>query len=216
MPTTVEKCHLQNAIAAGNKNNVAPADILAILEVEGGTDKNCRPVAPGDGLGPPSYGQFITATGKALGVQYGNSASETDAIARYLNELGYQDNRILSFAKYNGGPGNPQHTYSLKVDFAARKYKKHNGKVETPRQPGPLNDALEGAEDVAGAVGDTASVVANTLEKLFGPDAENTWKRVAFVFGGGVALTLGAIILANEFLAKVPTPVSQVMKGVKK
>lgn len=117
--------HLHNARAAGERYGVDPAIILAILEVEGGTDTRGRPVAPRDGLGPPSFGQFTTSTGRALGVVYGDSRSETDAIARYLLQLGYSTDAThatRAIAAYNGGPGNPQYGYARRVLDAARRY----------------------------------------------------------------------------------------------
>lgn len=114
--------HAGNARASARKHGVRAEHIMGILSVEGGTDEHGRPVRPRDGLGPPSYGQFVTSTGRALGVKYGDSASEVDAIARYLNQLGYQDNPQRAIAAYNGGPGNPQYTYARKVIDAAKRY----------------------------------------------------------------------------------------------
>jgi hypothetical protein len=124
--------HLANARAAGRKHAVAPADILGILSVEGGTSSSGTPVNPGDGAGPASFGQFTFGTGKALGVKYGDSASETDAIARYLNQLGYQTDRKRAIAAYNGGPGNPQYDYADKVIAAAKRYTGLNAGTPVP------------------------------------------------------------------------------------
>jgi hypothetical protein len=114
--------HLANARKAGQRRGVRPADIMGILSVEGGTSAAGKPVAPGDAAGPPSFGQFTFGTGASLGVDYGDSASETDAIARYLNQLGYQRDAKRAIAAYNGGPGNPQFDYADKVIAAAKRY----------------------------------------------------------------------------------------------
>jgi hypothetical protein len=114
--------HARNAKAAGAKYHIDPAILLGLLSVEGGTGKDGRPVRPGDGAGPASYGQFTTGTGQALGIHYGNSKSEVDGVARYLNQLGYQKTPALAIAKYNGGPGNPQPDYARKVISASKRY----------------------------------------------------------------------------------------------
>lgn len=127
--------HAGNARAAARKHRVRVEHIMGILSVEGGTSEDGKPVKPGDGLGPPSYGQFITATGAALGVKYGDSASETDAIARYLNQLGYQKDPKRAIAAYNGGPGNPQYTYADKVINAAKRYVGADGPASPAASP---------------------------------------------------------------------------------
>src|SRR4051812_29446669 len=99
----VLRFHLGNARIAAKRHGVAVEDILAILRVEGGTSATGAPVAPGDGAGAPSFGQFTFGTARALGVKLGNSASETDAIARYLVQLGYHKDRLRAFGAYNGG-----------------------------------------------------------------------------------------------------------------
>lgn len=114
--------HVGNARRAAKRYGVAAADIMGILSVEGGTSSSGRPVAPRDGAGPASYGQFTYGTGASLGVKYGDSASETDAVARYLVQLGYKDDRTRAIAAYNGGPGNPQYDYAAKVENAAKRY----------------------------------------------------------------------------------------------
>jgi hypothetical protein len=114
--------HAANAKAAGAKYHIDPAVILGILSVEGGTSPTGKPVAPADGAGPPSFGQFTYGTGKSLGITYGDSKSEVFGIARYLNQLGYQTDPRRAVAAYNGGPGNPQYSYASKVFSAATRY----------------------------------------------------------------------------------------------
>lgn len=114
--------HAANAKKAGAKWGVDPAVILGLLSVEGGTSSSGKPVAPHDGAGPPSYGQFTYATGSSYGVKFGDSASETDAIGHYLHDLGYSSDPRTAIAKYNGGPGNPQYSYADKVLSAAKRY----------------------------------------------------------------------------------------------
>lgn len=115
--------HLAAARRASRKWGVEVAVLLAMLKKEGGTDEYGRPVRPGDGLGPPSFGQFIYSTGKALGVVFGNSYSEVDAMARYLIQLGYKRDRTRAIGAYNGGPGNPQYGYARDVLALAEGYR---------------------------------------------------------------------------------------------
>jgi hypothetical protein len=135
--------HVRNAQAAGERRNVRPADILGILSVEGGTSATGKPVAPGDRAGPPSFGQFTFGTGASLKVRYGDSASETDAIARYLNQLGYQSDRKRAIAAYNGGPGNPQFDYADKVIAAAKRYTGLNPKGDPSPAAATPDDGQE-------------------------------------------------------------------------
>jgi hypothetical protein len=127
----VLRFHLGNARIAARKYGVRVEDILAILHVEDGTSATGAPVAPGDGAGAPSFGQFTFGTARALGVKLGNSASETDAIARYLVQLGYHKDRLRAFGAYNGGPGNPQMGYAAKVDQASKAYRGASGSSAT-------------------------------------------------------------------------------------
>lgn len=114
--------HTANAIKAGQRWGIPPSVILGILSVEGGTSASGKPVAPGDGAGPPSYAQATFGTGATYHVQYGNSASETDFIGHYLHDLGYDTDPTRAIAAYNGGPGNPQYSYASKVLAAAKHY----------------------------------------------------------------------------------------------
>lgn len=148
--------HVGNAEIAGNRYGVAPADILGILSVEGGTGPDGKPVAPADGMGPPSYGQFIYSTGASLGVKYGDSASETDAIARYLVKLGYKTDRARAIAAYNGGPANPQYDYAAKVIAAAKRYLGAKGGSATVNTGGTTT----------GNVGDTDGLGESLLRGL--------------------------------------------------
>lgn len=144
--------HAGNAQAAGRKYGVDPADILGILSVEGGTSATGQPVAPHDGAGPPSFGQFTYGTGAALGIKFGDSKSETDGIARYLVQLGYHDNRQLAIARYNGGPGNPQFTYASKVLAAAKRY---TGLGSSSSSTAPASEPASTQDDSSGLFGTT-------------------------------------------------------------
>lgn len=150
--------HRAAAAAAGLRYHVDPADILGILSVEGGTSSTGQPVAPGDGAGPASYGQFTYETGKALGVKFGNSVSEVNAIAKYLNDLGYQKDRKKALAAYNGGPGNPQYDYADKVITASQKY---GGKGDD-KGGSPITNIL-GVGGVAGALGASGTNIVDAL-----------------------------------------------------
>jgi hypothetical protein len=175
----VLRFHLGNARIAARKYGVRVEDILAILHVEGGTSATGAPVAPGDGAGPPSFGQFTFGTGRSLGVKFGNSASETDAIARYLVQLGYHKDRLRAIGAYNGGPANPQMGYAAKVDRAAKAYRGASGGSATTT---PATTPTAGGEPTTTAAGG----------ELIGADKRSgllkalTW--VALVTGG-LALT---------------------------
>jgi hypothetical protein len=183
----VLRFHLGTARIAARKYGVRVEDILAILRVEGGTSATGSPVAPGDGAGPPSFGQFTFGTGRALGVKFGNSASETDAVARYLVQLGYHKDRLRAFGAYNGGPGNPQMGYAAKVDAASKAYRGAGGTSST------------GPATIPTAGGDPTTTTAGG--ELIGADKRSgllkalTW--VALV-AGGLALTgIGITRTAN-------------------
>lgn len=175
--------HVANARAAAARYGVRVEDILGILSVEAGTDKSGNPVAPGDHAGPPSFGQFTYGTGRALGIKYGDSASETNGIARYLVQLGYKSNRERAIAAYNGGPGNPQFTYAAKVDAAARRY---IGVGEGVGAADPLTPAPAGSSsgvDVDGIAG-----------WLFGPllkQVPEALLYIALVVGGAAMAYVG-------------------------
>jgi hypothetical protein len=167
--------HAGNARKAGRKYGIDPAVILGILSVEGGTSPDGKPVAPGDGAGPPSYGQFTYGTGASLGVKFGDSASETDAIGRYLNQLGYQKNPERAIAAYNGGPANPQYPYARKVLAAAKRYTNAGGASQAA---GPAEPAPDASSDGGGG--------------LFG-ETERSGAVRALTY---TALTLGGVTLA--------------------
>lgn len=114
--------HAGNAANAEQRYGIPASVILGLLSVEGGTGPDGRPVAPADGLGAPSYGQFIYGTARSLGVKVGDSASEVDGIARYLVSLGWRSDPDRALGAYNGGPGNPRPEYAAKVRAAARRY----------------------------------------------------------------------------------------------
>jgi hypothetical protein len=145
--------HAGNARNAARKWGIPASVILGILSVEGGTDSQGRPVAPGDGAGPPSFGQFTYGTGAQLGVKYGDSASETDAIGRYLTQLGYQKDPTRAIAAYNGGPGNPQYGYANKVLAAAKHYAglSGGGAAPSPANGSAGVQATAAPEDSSGA-----------------------------------------------------------------
>lgn len=170
--------HAGNAAKAGRKYGIDPAVILGILSVEGGTNPDGSPKAPADGAGPASYGQFTFGTGRALGVHYGNSASETDAIGRYLNQLGYQKDPQRAIAAYNGGPSNPQYGYAKKVLAAAGRYKGVGG-TSAPSTSGSSSGSgqLFGSSERSGAlkalvwvafVGVGASIAGLGLSRVVG------------------------------------------------
>lgn len=159
MATDPVLIHAGNAAIAARKYGVSAADILGILSVEGGTSATGQPVAPGDGAGPPSFGQFTFGTGRALGVKFGDSASETDAIARYLVQLGYHKDRTRAIAAYNGGPGNPQYGYAAKVLNAAKRYAGAGAGASSSATP--TTTAAPGATDTP---------AASSSGELFGQD----------------------------------------------
>jgi hypothetical protein len=172
----VARFHAANAKAAGARYGVDPADILAIMFVEGGTSASGAPVRPGDGAGPPSYGQFTFGTGRALGVQFGNSASETDAIARYLVQLGYKKDRRRAFGAYNGGPGNPQMGYADKVIAAAKRYAGIGGGPVTSTPTPSSSDT--GSSGGGGGRGLAQRLIGGLPRLLL----------IVALFGGGLAL----------------------------
>jgi hypothetical protein len=139
--------HVGNARVAGRRYGVDPADILGVLSVESGTSAGGAPVEPGDHMGPPSFGQFTFATGRRLGVHFGDSRSETDAIARYLVELGYHKDRRRALAAYNGGAGNPQFSYADKVIAAAKRYAGAGGTTAPSPAPSPTSSPGDGQGD---------------------------------------------------------------------
>lgn len=177
--------HVGNARRAGRKYGIPAAVILGILHVEGGTDSRGRPVRPADGAGPPSYGQFTFGTGAAYGVRFGDSASETDAIARYLRDLGFDKNPERAIAAYNGGPGNPQYGYARKVINAARRYA---GAGHDPKPPSPNVDATRTDDEAPGGL-------VGAAEKT-GAVRAITWLSLAaagtVLLGLGTSRALGA------------------------
>lgn len=180
----VLRFHLGNARIAARKYGVRVEDILGILRVEGGTSATGAPVAPGDGAGPPSFGQFTFGTGRSLGVKFGNSASETDAIARYLVQLGYHKDRLRALGAYNGGPGNPQMGYAAKVDAASKAYRGASGSSATGPATIPTADPSTQSTVSAGGELIGADKRSGLLKAL-------TW--VALVTGGlalaGIGIT---------------------------
>lgn len=124
------------SVADAEKSSGIPASVLlALLSVEGGTNPDGSPRAPADGAGPPSYGQFTYDTGQALGVRYGDSRSEVNAIARYLKQLGYDSDPRRAVAAYNGGPANPQYGYAEKVFARRARYRAFDGGHNPVSQP---------------------------------------------------------------------------------
>lgn len=173
--------HAGNARTAARRYHVRFEDIMGILSVEGGTSADGKPVAPEDGAGPPSYGQFTFETGRSLGIKYGDSASEVDGIARYLRQLGYADDRERAIAAYNGGPGNPQYDYARKVDAAAKRYAGGGADVG-----GTVAAGTSDGDTSSPATGDTSST------GLFGANVRSGAVR-ALVF---VLIVAAAIALA--------------------
>lgn len=168
--------HAGNARKAARRYGVRFEDIMGILSVEGGTSADGKPVAPEDGAGPPSYGQFTYSTGRSLGVKYGDSASETDGIGRYLVQLGYRTDPKRAIAAYNGGPGNPQYDYAQKVAAAAKRYT-GGGDAASPAP----RDTPAGDTATTGSAG------------LFGADIRSGALRAlvfATLVAAGVALTM--------------------------
>lgn len=174
--------HRQWVLKYHDKYKIPAAVVFGVLEVEGGTDDRGRPVAPGDGAGPPSFGQFTFGTGKALGVQYGNSQSEVDAIYRYLLQLGYKVSQSAdspankrAIGGYNGGPGNPQLDYAEKVLAAAKKYGNVplGGGGGFPDIPNPLDPIKDGW-----------NAIKSLIQLILSPEAfAKLWARVfAFFF----------------------------------
>lgn len=173
--------HAGNAAKAARKWGIPASVILGILSVEGGTSATGKPVAPADGAGPPSYGQFTYGTGAELGVKYGDSASETDAIGRYLTQLGYDKDPTRAIAAYNGGPGNPQYGYAAKVLAAAKHY---TGLGSTSSAP----PATSSGTDTASSTGDDSSSAG-----LFGATERSGAVR-ALTY---TALAVGGVALAG-------------------
>lgn len=181
------------AVDRASKRYGIPREILfGILEVEGGTDASGRPVKPKDGAGPPSYGQFTYGTGKDLGVRYGDSNSEVDAIARYLIQLGWKKDKKRAVAAYNGGAGNPQYSYADKVFKAAE----HYDPSVTGQVADSIGDAVTGA--AKGAV-DTATALPKFLSKLDVVFDGQFWVRVGLVLLGIAALLVGILFIGKEF-----------------
>jgi hypothetical protein len=147
--------HARNAVDASKKYGIPASVILGVLSVEGGTSPDGRPVAPGDGLGPPSYGQFTTGTGASLGIKYGDSRSETFGVARYLSQLGYSKDPERAIGAYNGGPGNPQPAYAAKVEAAAKHYLGFDDGTATAPSSSVNASAGASAGSSSGAAGST-------------------------------------------------------------
>lgn len=132
--------HAAAAADAETTWGIPASVLLALLSVEGGTNADGTPRAPADGAGPPSYGQFTYSTGKSLGVKYGDSESEVNAVARYLTQLGYKANPRRAIAAYNGGPGNPQYSYAEKVLGRRSTYLGFDGGHNPVTQPASQGD----------------------------------------------------------------------------
>lgn len=210
----ITECHGKNAVAAAKQYGVKASHILGILHAEGGTAKGCKPVKPRDGLGNPSFGQFTFGTAQMMGVTVGDSKSEVDGIARYLIQLGYKSDPTKAIAAYNGGPNNPQYGYAAKVRAFALSYIAYDrGKTDDPWQEDgsyeqPTSspyEELTGQESPLSGLEDITKV----FQKL---TTKSTWKSVGLVSVGGVMMTAAVLILAAEFMKKVPSPVKAVIK----
>lgn len=172
--------HAGNAADAERRYGVPASVILGLLKQEGGTDANGRPVAPGDGAGPPSFGQFTYGTGASLGIRYGDSKSEVDGVARYLLQNGYKTDPERAIGAYNGGPGNPQYSYAAKVLALAKNYVGFDaggkGAAAAAAAPNPISQPAPAPAPSAG--------------KLTTPEQHNT----LVVFGVQAALVLAGVV----------------------
>lgn len=203
--------HASNAVAAADRYGVPASVILGLLHVEGGTAADGSPVAPGDGAGPPSYGQFTYGTGAQLGVKYGDSASETNAIARYLVQLGYKTDPTRALARYNGG-GNPpasSWTYASKVESAAKSLYAGFDHGATAPSSSPDVNASVGASAATSSAPSSSS--SSSSSGLIDAGQHSTLVR----FGVSAALVMAAVVAIAAGLArstgvgqsiKLPTP----------
>lgn len=98
----VPAAYQTDVLRAAHAYSIAPADLAALLDYESGFDPKARSSAGAIGIA-----QFMPATANALGVNPLQPRSAIFGAAKLLHQLGYSDDRLLAFAKYNAGPGNP-------------------------------------------------------------------------------------------------------------
>lgn len=201
------KCHKGKSKPVAIMYGIRHTDMLAILSVEGGTDKNCKPVAPGDGAGAASFGQFTYGTAKRLGVKVGNPVSEYIGIGKHLRDCGYRNNRLRAIGGYNGGCGNPQMDYARKVDARAK---------EIDKNPfSDVKDAVGDAADTLAAPFEAADQLGNSLGSIAGAVNDlgktETWIRILKIVGGILAIIIGVIMVGKNSIVDI-LPIGKIAK----
>jgi hypothetical protein len=195
MPRDPVLTHAANAQSAARRYGVPASVILGLLSVEGGTDAHGRPVAPGDGAGPPSYGQFTYGTGRALGIHYGDSKSEVDGVARYLLQLGYKSDPTRALARYNGGSNPPpvSWTYAGKVNTAAKRYGAFDHGATAPASPSSSAPSSSSSAPSSGS----SSASTGSSDRPLTPAQHSTMVKfgiTAALVLAGVALVAGGVL----------------------
>jgi soluble lytic murein transglycosylase-like protein len=91
-----------DVLGAAKAYGIAPNDLAALLDYESAWNPRAQSSAGALGIA-----QFMPGTANGLSVNPYNPRSAIFGAAKYLHQLGYASNRLLAFAKYNAGPGNP-------------------------------------------------------------------------------------------------------------
>lgn len=151
--------------SAGQKYNVDPKLIAALVRTESGGDPNAYNAE----FGATGLGQQIPATAKALGIDPNDPAQSIEGVAKLLNEnlnrYGSPEQAVLA---YHGGTD--QANWGPKTQDYLRKVSANYGAPQVARASAIPDDEFEAAFGARPApTGKSAPVAADEFEAAFGP-----------------------------------------------
>jgi hypothetical protein len=151
--------------SAGQKYNVDPKLIAALVRTESGGDPNAYNAE----FGATGLGQQIPATAKALGIDPKDPAQSIEGVAKLLNEnlnrYGSPEQAVLA---YHGGTD--QANWGPKTQDYLRKVSANYGAPQVARPSAIPDDEFEAAFGARPApVGKAAAPAADEFEAAFGP-----------------------------------------------
>lgn len=194
--------------------------LLGLVHVESSGEPGQTSSANAKGLT-----QFIPETARAYGVNtsLGHERSQIFGAAKYLKDLGFDENPALALAKYNAGPGNPGAAgdYPSKVLNAAKLYvggsvragvNKDGGSTAVigPNIVSGVTGLLGGATEAGASavtahaelasqglqIGKSVAAAAGDIGKVFSLlDDPSTYFRAGKVVGGYLMISAGVVTL---------------------
>lgn len=193
--------------AAAARHNISSQTLWGVY----GTESNFGHNAVNSSAGACCYFQFMPATAKSLGVKRGDFTSEAYGAAKYLDQLGADDNpestaTTIALNKYNGNGGGST------VTKYVQDVRTHGKAITRTNIPG-----VDQAADVAGAAVDAATAPVAALADFVGLLGQSaTWFRIGKVGVGLLLLGTGIIVLvvaggkqvANSPVGRVATKVT--------